>query len=158
MSTHIPHSPCFRDRLSKKPTFQAVLSNRAIIKIESLWFFFLILKQLIVSANLVCIVHREGTAPETDSTLAGTEWNSTLGWKGRQDRQGVGGGDLTGGALRGYVSWSRKVWKEGPSILLGKFWREGAGSFSSEAGRGCALQKSSENHESVWDDPATWAF
>lgn len=36
MSTHIPHSACFRDRLSKKPTFQAVLSNRAIIKIESL--------------------------------------------------------------------------------------------------------------------------
>ena len=36
-------------------------------------FFFKILKQLIVSANLVCVVHREGTEPETASTLAGTD-------------------------------------------------------------------------------------
>lgn len=64
-----------------------------------------------------------------------------LGWKGRQDRQGVGGGGLTGGALKGCVSWSRKVLKEGPFILLGKFWREGAGSFRTEAGRGWALQE-----------------
>lgn len=56
------------------------------------FFFLLLLKQLIVSANLVFVVHREGTASEIDLTLAGTYRNSTSGQKGRQQgRQGGGG-------------------------------------------------------------------
>lgn len=52
--------------------FQVVITNRAIIKIQFFCCFLLIPKQLIVSANLVFIVHREGTASEIYSTLAAT--------------------------------------------------------------------------------------
>lgn len=145
ISTHFPLSFCFRNRWLQKPMFQAVITNRAIIKIQFFCCFLLILKQLIVSANLVFIVHREGTASEIYSTLAATNWNSM--WARREDSRA-----LTGGALRGDVSWRGKDWGEG-LLSCYESSRKGAGSFVQKQQDNEERGKSTENMSLSWMTP-----